>query len=84
MDTFPYKTWALFFGEQCSICGKKPTPEAPLVRDHEHRVIPGVEGGGMRGLLCFRCNKNLPYWATLEWAESTLAYLRRYHGLSDR
>lgn len=77
LEVFPYKTWVIFFGEQCGICGRKPTKDAPLVRDHEHRVVPGEQGGGMRGLLCFLCNKQMPYWAKLEWMEQAAAYLRR-------
>lgn len=76
MDVFPMECWVIFFGDSCNICGKKATPDAPLVRDHEHRVVPGHQGGGMRGLLCFLCNKQMPYWAKLEWMEKAAQYLR--------
>lgn len=77
LKVFPYKTWVIFFGERCGICGREPTKDSPLCRDHEHRVVPGELGGGMRGLLCFLCNKQLPYWAKVEWMEKATVYIRR-------
>jgi hypothetical protein len=85
LEVFPKEAWITFFGNECGICGRKETPDAPLVRDHEHRVVPGNQGGGMRGLLCFLCNKQLPYWAKLEWMEKAAAYLHSYEdGRSTR
>ena len=77
LEVFPYKTWVILFGEQCGICGAEPKPGKKLHRDHDHRAKADDPGGGMRGLLCFRCNHQLPSWATIEWMSLALAYLRR-------
>lgn len=56
--------------ERCGICGTGPKSRR-LHRDHDHRT------GKPRGLLCFRCNRNLPYYADAEWLDRAAAYLRR-------
>lgn len=67
-----YATYALLNGgERCAICGAEPKPGRRLQRDHDHRT------GYPRGLLCFRCNRQLPTWATIEWMRAALAYLER-------
>lgn len=81
LDVFPRHCWDIFFGDHCGICDREATPDAPLVRDHDHRVVPGEQGGGMRGLLCFLCNKNMPYWVTIEWLEQTTQYVRDAAGI---
>ncbi len=67
----PYEIWAEKFGERCNICGRPPGPNRRLDRDHDHR------SGSWRGLLCFRCNKALPDWMTVEWLKRAIAYLER-------
>ena len=57
-------------GEHCSICGKLPTTRR-LDRDHDHKT------GLPRGLLCHRCNRQLPSWMTEEWLLSAADYLHR-------
>lgn len=57
-------------GEVCAICGAE-RKERRLHRDHDHRT------GRPRGLLCFRCNRALPYYATADWLQAASDYLRR-------
>lgn len=83
LEVFPYETWVILFSELCGICGDPPKPGKKLMRDHDHRVKPDDPTGGMRGLLCFRCNRQLPTWATIEWMEWGTAYLRRHYGTPD-
>jgi hypothetical protein len=61
-------------GEVCAICGRPPVTRK-LDRDHTH-TTRGF--GEPRGLLCAMHNKFLPYWMTLELAESIADYLRRH------
>ena len=44
-------------GGVCAICGKEPTKKRKLHVDHDHQT------GGIRGLLCFRCNFGLTYFS---------------------
>lgn len=37
--------------------------------DHDHRTMI------VRGLLCVRCNRNLPDWMTPEWLRAAADYL---------
>lgn len=82
LEVFPYSMWVEMFGETCGICGAEPKPGKKLMRDHDHRAAPD-DPRGMRGLLCFRCNHQLPIWATIEWLEKALAYLKRAAGAPD-
>lgn len=66
----PYEAWVERYGERCGICGAPPKTKR-LHRDHDHRT------GRARGLLCFRCNRLLPTYATLEWLRSAVAYIER-------
>lgn len=59
-------------GGVCAICGHPPKRVALNV-DHQH----GRKDRRVRGLLCHRCNRAIPAWATVEWFEKALAYLRR-------
>lgn len=67
----PYEWWVETFGERCGICGREPTANRRLDRDHCHRT------GRPRGLACARCNRALQNWVTPEWLESAAEYLRR-------
>ena len=78
LEVFPYKTWVMFFGETCNICGRVPDEGKKLMRDHDHRVKLGDPTAGMRGLLCFRCNHQLPAHADLKWTGLAYQYLQRY------
>ncbi len=40
-------------GHKCKICGKLPTRVRPLAVDHDHIT------GKVRGLLCYRCNRDM-------------------------
>lgn len=70
---FDYEYYLALNGgvERCAICGRGPTPNRRLNRDHDHKT------GKPRGLLCTRCNRALHDYMTLEWIENTVAYLRR-------
>lgn len=57
--------------ERCGICGREPTADKRLDRDHEHKG-----NGRPRGLLCSQCNRRLGPHMTVEWLEAALAYLR--------
>jgi hypothetical protein len=52
----------------CAICGRPPKTRRLHV-DHDHRT------GAVRGLLCHRCNRNLPTWVTLDWLHVAGVYL---------
>lgn len=52
----------------CAICGTTPKTRRFHV-DHDHRT------GAVRGLLCHRCNRNLPAWVTPEWLHRAADYL---------
>lgn len=68
----PYERWVQQFGEICGICGAKPKSGRKLNRDHSHR-----QPYGARGLLCQRCNRYLPYFATVDWLLDAAKYLDR-------
>lgn len=58
-------------GDFCGIC-KTPRPASRrLDRDHDHNT------GKPRGLLCHRCNRQLPRWITAKWLYAAIAYLGR-------
>jgi hypothetical protein len=58
-------------GGVCAICQKPPKPGGRrLHMDHDHKTLQ------LRGLLCFRCNRALPDYVTVEWLERAAAYLR--------
>jgi hypothetical protein len=68
----PYEEWVAKYGEVCGICGRPPSEDRRLDRDHCH------DGDGYaRGLLCWFCNKTLPKRVDVEWLEAAAAYLRR-------
>lgn len=52
----------------CAICGNPPKTRRLHV-DHNHRT------GRVRGLLCFRCNRGLPTYATSQWLEAARLYV---------
>jgi len=61
----------------CALCGNQPkrpkkdgTPYRLQV-DHNHRT------GKVRGLLCYRCNRALPTYATSEWLAAAYWYVKR-------
>jgi hypothetical protein len=56
-------------GGGCAICGNPPKTRRLSV-DHDHKT------GAVRGLLCFRCNRALPTYATVEWLDAAATYLR--------
>lgn len=59
-------------GEFCGVCGREPTANRRLDRDHSHK-----DGGFPRGLLDPRCNRALPSWITPEWLRAAADYLDR-------
>lgn len=64
-------TYARLFREQdgvCAICGNPPK-KRPLHIDHNHST------GRVRGLLCFRCNRGLPTYATADWLRRACEYV---------
>jgi hypothetical protein len=58
-------------GEHCGICGRAPSANRRLDRDHCHK------SGAARGLLCAKCNQTLRGHVTVEWLVAAAAYLRR-------
>lgn len=55
----------------CAICPNTPKTRRLHV-DHDHAT------GAVRGLLCHRCNRNLPTWVTALWLARASYYLQ--HG----
>lgn len=55
-------------GGGCAICGARPKTRR-LHADHDHAT------GRVRGLLCHRCNRNLPAWVTAQWLQDAAMYL---------
>jgi hypothetical protein len=70
----PYEVWVARYGERCGICGRPPSAQRNLDRDHDHRT------GEARGLLCHQCNRGLRDWVTAEWLDKAAAYLRKANG----
>jgi hypothetical protein len=54
----------------CAICGNPPKTRRLSV-DHNHRT------NRVRGLLCFRCNRALPTYATSDWLRAAYEYVLR-------
>lgn len=61
----------------CGVCGRLPSEARPKHdRDHDHRT------GQLRGLACWRCNRELLRGHTVETLRACLEYLERaerYH-----
>jgi hypothetical protein len=77
MDTDLYESLLESQEGGCAICGGVPkrlkkdgTPYRFQI-DHNHRT------GKVRGLLCFRCNRGLPTYATSEWLRGAYVYVLR-------
>jgi hypothetical protein len=66
----PYEVYVHINGgsERCGICGR-PGKTRRLHRDHDH--VTGMP----RGLLCYRCNRTLAFFVTIEWLTNAIAYL---------
>ena len=58
-----------FQGGGCAICARRPNETRRLDMDHDHREMV------VRGLLCVRCNRNVPDWVTPDWLRACAAYL---------
>lgn len=63
-------------GGGCAICGATPKTRR-LHRDHDHRTKR------LRGLLCHRCNRWLPSFATVRWLEDAAHYLQQAEARGD-
>lgn len=69
LNTVDYEGLLAFQGGVCAICGGPPKTRR-LDRDHDHKSME------VRGLLCVRCNRNVPDWVSPEWLDACAAYLR--------
>jgi hypothetical protein len=56
-------------GGGCAICGRRPSDRRKLDLDHDHKLMV------IRGLLCFRCNRALPFWMTPDWLRRAADYI---------
>lgn len=56
-------------GGGCAVCGRPPKTRRLHV-DHDHAT------GAIRGLLCYRCNRAIPAYLTLDRARAIVAYLQ--------
>lgn len=63
-----YQALLTLQGGGCAICHRPPKTRRLHV-DHDHAT------GRVRGLLCHRCNRNLPTWVTPEWLDRARDYL---------
>lgn len=57
-------------GNVCELCGNPPKTRG-LSEDHDHKT------GAHRGWLCYRCNRALPNYVTLEWLRLAVTYIER-------
>jgi hypothetical protein len=72
LKTVTYEQCVERWGEHCGICGApRPPSGRRLNRDHDHKT------GELRGLLCTRCNRQLPDWVDADWLLLAHAYLVR-------
>lgn len=58
-------------GGVCGICGREPNPNRRFDIDHDHTDMY------IRGLLCWRCNRWLWAFVTLEILKRATAYIKR-------
>ena len=68
LNTVDYDALLEFQGGVCAICGSPPKSRR-LDRDHDHKSMQ------VRGLLCVRCNRNVPDWVTPAWLRACAEYL---------
>jgi len=55
----------------CALCPSTPKTRRLHV-DHNHRT------GVVRGLLCFGCNRTLPYYKDSDWLSKAASYVARF------
>ena len=55
----------------CGICGREPYPNRRFDIDHDHKEMY------VRGLLCWRCNRWLWAFVTIDILRSAVKYLSR-------
>lgn len=70
VDDATYAAMLAAQGGHCAICPSEPATRRLHV-DHDHAT------GEVRGLLCFRCNRWLPSWATPELLRAAADYIER-------
>jgi hypothetical protein len=63
-----YERLLAYQGGTCALCPSKPGTRRLHV-DHDHA------SGRVRGLLCHRCNRQLPTWVTRQWLLRAVRYL---------
>lgn len=63
-------------GGHCALCPNTPKTRRLHV-DHDHRT------GEKRGLLCFPCNRALPYYKDSAWLRRAADYVDKYSGRGE-
>lgn len=68
IDDEAYEAILAAQGGHCALCPNTPKTRRLNV-DHDHKT------GAVRALLCHRCNRGLPSWATPEWLRQAAEYI---------
>jgi hypothetical protein len=67
-----YQTLKEIQNNLCAVCGKAPAINKPLVVDHEHGSKK------VRGLLCYKCNRDMAVVDNTEHLNALLTYRNKH------